>query len=115
MADSTSSSDSRTLDAGSIRKGATITAFTLAIIMPAVGLVLSIATFLWAKRSGEPGTLSKWGIVVSAVLLIATVIVGFFIFTQLVGAARDGALDLQALCVHRDRWGWLLDSLRYVC
>ena len=30
-------------------------------------------------------------------------------------AARDGAIDLEALCVHRDRWGWLLDSLRYAC
>ncbi|MCA0252092.1 MAG: hypothetical protein LCH76_07370 [Actinobacteria bacterium] len=116
MADNASSTESgSSLDLAAIRKGASITAFVLAIIMPAIGLVLSIATYIWAKRSGERGTLSLWGIVVGAVMLIAMVIVGFFIFTQLVSAAGDGALNLEALCVHRDRWGWLLDSLRYVC
>ncbi len=116
MSDDTSPTETeRSIDWRVIRKGATITAFVLSIIMPMVGLVLSVAAFVWAKRSGERGTLALAGIVVGAVLLVTMVIVGFVLFTQLMAAARDGAIDLEALCVHRDRWGWLLDSLRYAC
>ncbi|HMR48240.1 MAG TPA: hypothetical protein PKE40_06410 [Arachnia sp.] len=114
-------SDSSTVDSGNainaptIRKGASIAGLVLAFIMPPVGLVVSVATYIWSKRSGERGSLALAGIVVGIVLLITMVVVGFWIFTQLVDAAGAGALDLQALCVHRDRWGWLLDSLRYAC
>ncbi len=115
MSDSSHTDSGRGLDAATIRKGASITALVLAVIMPAVGLVLSVATFIWAKRSGERGTLSLAGIVVSVVLLITMVIVGFFILSQLIDAANAGALNVEALCAHRDRWGWLIDSLRYAC
>ena len=114
-ADTSPTESGRSLDWAVVRKGATITAFVLSIIMPMVGLVLSVAAFVWAKRSGERGTLALAGIVVGAVLLITMVIVGFVLFGQVLAAARDGAIDLEALCVHRDRWGWLLDSLRYAC
>jgi hypothetical protein len=30
-------------------------------------------------------------------------------------ALSGGRARVVALCVHRDRWGWLLDSLRYAC
>ncbi|MBK7819535.1 MAG: hypothetical protein IPJ61_00285 [Tessaracoccus sp.] len=113
--------DASTPSAGSaintpaIRKGVSIAGLVLAFLMPPVGLVVSVGVFIWAKRSGERGGLSLAGIVLAAVMLITMVIVGFWIFTQLVDAANAGALDLQSLCVHRDRWGWLLDSLRYAC
>lgn len=115
MSDASSTDSGNGLDLAAIRKGATITALVLAFIMPPIGLVLSIAAFIWGKRSGEGAKLALAGIVVGVVMLITMVIVGFMIFTQLVAAAGDGALNMEALCVHRDRWGWLLDSLRYVC
>lgn len=116
MTDASSPADSgNAINAPTIRKGASIAGLVLAFIMPPVGLVTSVAAYIWSKRSGERGGLALAGIVVAAVLLITMVIVGFWIFTQLIDAASAGALDLQALCVHRDRWGWLLDSLRYVC
>lgn len=115
MTDVSSAETGNTINTPAIRKGASIAGLVLAFIMPAVGLVVSGATYIWAKRSGEGGGLSLVGIVVSVALLIAMVLVGFWIFTQLIDAANAGALDLQALCVHRDRWGWLLDSLRYAC
>ncbi len=115
MSDNSRTDAGSGLDLAGIRKGATITALVLAFIMPPIGLVLSIATFIWGKRSGESAKLALAGIVVGVVMLITMVIVGFFIFTQLVAAAGDGALNLEALCVHRDRWGWLLNGLRYVC
>lgn len=115
MTDTSPGDSSRGLDATTLRKGATIAGLVLAVLMPVVGLVVSVATYIWAKRSGEGGGLSVVGIVVSVVLMIATVLVGFFLFTQLMAAAQDGALNFEALCAHQDRWGWLLDSLRYVC
>lgn len=105
----------RSFDPAVIRKGAGIVSLVLAVITPPVGLVLSIATLIWARRSGEKGILAVCGVVVSVVLLITMVIVGFVLFGQLVNAANDGLIDVQALCVHRDRWGWLIDSLRYAC
>lgn len=115
MTDVSSAETGNAINAPAIRKGAAIAGLVLAVIMPAVGLVVSAATYIWAKRSGEGGGLSLAGIVVAVVMLVAMVIVGFWIFTQLIDAANAGALDLQALCVHRERWGWLLDSLRYAC
>ncbi len=115
MTDASDAEPGNTIDTPTIRRGAAIASLVLAVVMPAVGLVVSVATYIWAKRSGESGGLSLAGIVVAAVLLVTMVIVGFWIFSQLIDAANAGALDLQALCVHRERWGWLIDSLRYVC
>ena len=53
MSDASSTDSGRGLDLAAIRKGATITALVLAFIMPPIGLVLSIAAFIWGKRSGE--------------------------------------------------------------
>lgn len=103
------------LDPTALRKGAGIVSLALAVVTPPVGLVFSVATLIWAKRSGESGTLAIWGIVVSLTLIVTAVIASVVLFNQLANAAGDGLIDVQALCVHRDRWGWLIDSLRYVC
>lgn len=105
----------RSLDAATVRRGMGVVGLVLAFLAPVVGLVVSVVTLVWARRSGERAGPAVWGIVVAVVLIVATVVVGFLLFTQLVGAANDGLLDVQSLCVHRDRWGWLIDSLRYAC
>ena len=45
-ADTSPTESGRSLDWAVVRKGATITAFVLSIIMPMVGLVLSVAAFI---------------------------------------------------------------------
>ena len=102
-------------DSSGLLKGASIVGLVLAFIVPFVGLVASIATLIWARRTGENGMLSIWGIVVSVVILIFGVIVSIIVISTFARAASDGAIDIQALCAHRDQWGWLIDSLRYAC
>lgn len=98
-----------------LRKGVGIVAFVLAIVMPAVGLITNIAVLIWKKKSGESALLPVWGIIISLVLIVATIVVGLIALSLFRNAANAGAVDIQALCVHRDQWGWLIDSLRYVC
>lgn len=98
-----------------LKKGIGIVAFVLAIVMPVVGLVANIAVLIWKKGSGESTRLPIWGIVVSVVLIIATIVVGLIALSLFTSAANAGAVNIEALCVHRDQWGWLIDSLRYVC
>ena len=48
-------------------------------------------------------------------LIEMMIVVGIIAFIVLQNAVRAGALDLEALCAQRAKWGWLLDSLRFVC
>lgn len=98
-----------------IVKGASIVSFVLAFLMPVVGLVGSIAMLIWSKRAGASTRLPVWGILVSIVMIIVTIVVALIALSLFTSAANAGAVDIQALCAHRDQWGWLIDSLRYVC
>ncbi|MFV0434346.1 MAG: hypothetical protein ACK5LO_10230 [Leucobacter sp.] len=102
-------------DFSGLRKGAGIVAFVLAIVMPVVGLIANIAMLIWKKKAGDSTLLSVWGIIISVVLIVATIVVGLIALSLFTSAANAGALNIEALCVHRDQWGWLIDSLRYVC
>lgn len=103
------------VDTATLLRGAGVVSLVLAVLSPVVGLVTSVATRIWAARSGAGTRLATWGIVVSVVLIVATVVVAVIAFSLVGRAANDGLVDVQALCAHRDSWGWLIDSLRYVC
>jgi len=104
-----------TRDFTGLIRGASVVGLVLAVIMPPVGLVASIATLIWARHEGQSATLSIWGIVVSVVLIITGIILGFIALSMLTSAANAGALNIEALCADRRQWSWLIDSLRYVC
>lgn len=92
-----------------------LVAFVLAIVMAPVGLVANIAMLIWNKKSSDGYKLAIWGIVVSIVLFIASIVMSLIILSMFIAAAKDGAINMEALCAHRDQWGWLIDSLRYAC
>ena len=96
-------------------KGAGIVSIALAVINPPIGLVASIATFFWARTVQASTTLAAWGIAISIVMGILAVIVAIWVISIISSAATDGAINMEALCRHRDSWGWLIDSLRYAC
>ncbi|HMQ96370.1 MAG TPA: hypothetical protein PKD19_04080 [Candidatus Saccharibacteria bacterium] len=96
-------------------KGAGIASIVLAIVNPPVGLVASVATFIWARRTGMPTTLAVWGMIVAVLTMIIMTMVAIWVLSILATAAADGAINMEALCQHRDSWGWLIDSLRYAC
>lgn len=102
-------------DTTRVRKGVAIVSLVLAIFLPIVGLIGSIVSLVWAKRSGASTKLPVWGIVLSIVMIALSIVLGVIAFVILTNAVNAGALDLEALCAHRSSWGWLLDSLRYVC
>jgi len=96
-------------------KGAGIVSLALAVIAPLVGLVTSIAVFFWARSSGASTKLAIFGIIISLVMLVISFIVLMMVVSLISNAASLGAINMEALCGHRDTWGWLIDSLRYVC
>ena len=98
-----------------IQKGLAIGSLVLAFFMPPVGIVGSIASLIWAKRSGTSTKIPVWGIVVGVVMVIVGIVVGIIALVLLQNAVNAGALNLEALCSNRSQWGWVLDSLRYVC
>lgn len=105
----------QTFDLAWVQRALAIASLVLAILAPVVGLVASIISFVWAKRTDTSATLPLWGMIVSVVMLILTVTLGIIAFFMFSNAVNAGALDIEALCAHRSQWGWLLDSLRYVC
>ncbi len=102
-------------DFETVRKGAGIVALVLAFVMPTVGLVANVAMFVWNKRVEVSTKLPVVGIIISVLLIIATIVVGLIALSLFRNAANAGAINVDALCAHRDQWGWLIDSLRYVC
>lgn len=96
-------------------KGAGIISVVLAIINPPIGLLTSIVTFIWAKKAGVPTNLATWGMVIAIIMNVMMVIFAIWVFSLIATAANDGVINMQAVCQHRESWGWLVDSLRYVC
>lgn len=96
-------------------KGAGFVSLALAIIAPPIGLIGSIATFFWARSAGASKTLAILGIIISIVMIILGIIVMIIAASLLANAATAGAINMEALCAHRDSWGWLIDTLRYAC
>ena len=111
----TQSTTSQDQNLAMVQKGLAIGSLVLAVLMPLVGLVGSIASLVWARRTGAGTKVPTWGIVVSIVMIIVGIVVGIIAFIVLQNAVRAGALDLEALCAQRAKWGLLLDSLRFVC
>ncbi len=115
MSQSQSPSASGRSDTRWAQRGVAIGSLVLAILMPVVGLVGSIVSLVWAKRIGAGTKLPAAGIVVSIIMIILGVVLGIIAFVMFTNAVNAGALNLEALCSQRSQWGWLLDSLRYVC
>lgn len=104
-----------TSEATPLIKGAGFVSLALAFIAPPIGLIGSIATFFWARSAGASKTLATWGIIISIVMIILGIIVMIIAVSLLANAATAGAINMEALCAHRDSWGWLIDTLRYAC
>jgi len=102
-------------DFSGLIRGLGIVGLVLAIIMPPVGLVVSIATLIWARQEGQSSTMATWGIILSVVMIIVGIIVAFMALSMFTRAANAGALNIEALCADRRQWAWLIDSLRLVC
>lgn len=115
MNEATSPTTTADSDVSWAQKGVAIASLVLAVLMPVVGLVGSIVSLVWAKRTGASTKLPVWGIVVSIIMIILGIVLAIIAFAVLMNAVNAGALDLEALCSQRDSWGWLLDSLRYIC
>ena len=115
MSESQSVSPAASTDTAWVQKWVAIASLVLAILLPVVGLVGSIVSFVWAKRTATSTRIPGWGIIVSIVMIIVGIVLGIIAFVLFTNAVNAGALDLEALCSKRDAWGWLLDSLRYVC
>lgn len=106
---------SSTNESTNLVKGAGIVSLVLAFIAPWIGLVTSIAVYFWARSAGASTKLGIAGIIISLIMLVVALIAFLAIASLLASAAAAGAINMDALCVHRDSWGWLIDSLRYVC
>ena len=115
MSATPSARTSGTSDLAWVQRGLAIGSLVLAVLMPVVGLVGSIASLIWAGHTGASKKLPTWGIIVSIAMIILGIVAAIITFTVLTNAINAGALDVEALCARRDQWGWLLDSLRYVC
>lgn len=102
-------------DSATLVRGAGIVSVVLAFIAAPIGLVVSIATYVWASKTGLSTKLAIWGIVLSIVMIIVGIVVTVIVSMMLFNAINAGAIDVGALCQHRDQWGWLIDSLRYAC
>ncbi len=102
-------------DVATLVHGAGVVSIVLAFVAAPIGLVTSIATYVWASKTGVSNKLAIWGIVLSAIMIIVGVVVAIIVSMMLFNAINAGAIDVGALCQHRDQWGWLIDSLRYVC
>ena len=97
------------------QKGLAIASLVLAFALPLVGIVGSIVSLLWAKRTGASTRIPMWGIIVGVIMFIVGIVLGIIAFILLTNAVNAGALNVEALCENRGSWAWLLDSLRYVC
>ena len=96
-------------------KGAGVVSIALAILNPPIGFVVSIATLIWARKVRASTTLAVSGIIIAILMSIIMVMVAIWVLSIISSAAADGAINMDALCQHRDSWGWLIDSLRYAC
>lgn len=96
-------------------KGAGIISIVLAVINPPIGLLASIVTMIWAKKVGESTKLATWGMVIAIITNVMMVIFAIWAFSLIAAVANDGVINMQVVCQHRESWGWLIDSLRYVC
>lgn len=96
-------------------KGAGIISIVLAVINPPIGLLVSIVTFIWAKKAGVSTKLAAWGMVIAIIMNVMMVMFAIWLLSLVGAAANDGVINMQAVCQHRESWGWLVDSLRYVC
>lgn len=103
------------VQSNTIIKGAGIVSVVLAVINPPVGLVASIATFIWARKAGVSTRLATWGIIIAILMGIIMILIAAWILSFVAMAATDGAINMESLCQHRESWGWLIDSLRYAC
>lgn len=115
MAKEVNEADSSEVQSNMLLKGAGIISIVLAVINPPIGLLTSIVTLIWAKKAGEPTKLAAWGMVVSIIMIAIMVAVTIWIIKWMVAAATDGVINMDAVCQHRESWGWLIDSLRYAC
>lgn len=102
-------------DSSNIIKGLGIVSIILAVIAAPIGLVASIATLLWARKAKVSTRLATWGIIISIAMIVVGIIVTVIVTSMLISALNDGVVNTEALCQHRDQWGWLVDSLRYAC
>ncbi len=100
---------------GTLVKGAGIISIVLAFINPPLGLITSIVTLIWAKKSGASTKLATIGMIVSILTLVMMLIFAIWVFSLIGAAANDGVINMEAVCKHRESWGWLIDSLRYAC
>lgn len=104
-----------TNESANLIKGAGFVSLALAIIAPPIGLIASIATFFWARNAGMSQTVATWGIIISIIMIIIGIIVMITVASSVATVLTAGAINMEVLCEHRDNWGWLIDSLRYVC
>jgi hypothetical protein len=108
-------SSSSDLDLDWLQRALAIVSLVLAVFMPVIGLVGSVVSLMWARSNGASTTIPKWGIVVSVIFLIISVVVGILALILVLNAVSSGTFNIDAVCAHRDSWGWLLDSLRFIC
>ena len=67
-----------------------IVGLILAIVIPLVGLIVSIIAQNQSKAAGYPNKLAKIGIIVSIILMVLGLIIGIFSAILGIGAANSG-------------------------
>lgn len=70
----------------------TIVAFILAIVIPLLGLILSIVAWKQTAETGDNRGLAKAGIIVASILLALNIIISFVLYGALMTGAMDGTL-----------------------
>lgn len=97
----------------------TVVAFVLAFFMPPAGLILNIISYRLNAKDGGKSLMALWGMIISVVLLIVAFISAYMLYQAVMGIAtdfaRDGVINMDAICAHADRWSGLVKQLNYTC
>ena len=70
-----------------------IVGLILAIIMPLVGLIISIVAQSQSKKAGYPNTMAKVGVIVGAILVVLGII-GGIIYAIIMGMAISSGMTI---------------------